>query len=64
MNISKSSATSMTVRSMVELLVENYGIAYEYAVYLMKLPVMEAVEILNRLKEEDENDKMRSTRLS
>ena len=49
---------------MVELLVENYGITYEYAVYLMKLPVMEAVEILNRLKGEDENDKMRSTTLS
>ena len=41
---------------MVEILVENYGITYEYAVYLMELPIMEAVEILNRLREEDEND--------
>ncbi len=35
---------------MVELLMANYGITYEYAAYLMKLPVMEAVEILNKLK--------------
>ena len=41
---------------MVELLMQNYGITYEYAVYLMKLPIMEAIEILNELKEEDQND--------
>lgn len=39
---------------MIELLVENYGITYEYAAYLMKLPIMEAIEILNRLKEEQD----------
>ena len=38
---------------MVELLMQNYGIRYEYAVYLMNMPIMEAVEILNRLKEEE-----------
>ena len=40
---------------MVELLMENYGITYEYAAYLMKLPIMEAIEILNRLKEEQDD---------
>ena len=37
---------------MIEILMQNYGITYEHAVYLMKLPTMEAVEILNKLKGE------------
>ena len=40
---------------MVELLMENYGITYEYAAYLMKLPIMETIEILNRLREEQDD---------
>lgn len=48
----RSSATPMTVYSMIELLMEHYNITYEYAVYLMSLPIMEAVEIINKLKEE------------
>lgn len=37
---------------MIELLMEHYNITYEYAVYLMKLPIMEAIEIINGLREE------------
>ena len=48
----RSSATSMTVYNMIELLMEHYGVTYEYAVYLMSIPIMEAVEIINKLKEE------------
>lgn len=37
---------------MIELLMEHYGVTYEYAVYLMSIPIMDAVEIISRLKEE------------
>ena len=37
---------------MIELLMEHYGVTYECAAYLMKLPIMEAIEIINKLKEE------------
>ena len=42
---------------MIEILMQNYGITYEYAVYLMKLPIMEAIKILNKLNKlkEEEN---------
>lgn len=48
----RSSATSTTVYNMIELLMEHYGVTYEYAVYLMSIPIMDAIEIISRLKEE------------
>lgn len=36
---------------MVELLMQNYGITYEYAVYLMNMPIMDAIAILNTISE-------------
>lgn len=36
---------------MVELLMQNYGITYEYAVYLMNMPIEDAVAILNTISE-------------
>lgn len=37
--------------AMVELLMQNYGITYEYAVYLMNMPIMDAIAILNTISE-------------
>ena len=36
---------------MIEMLMQNYGITYEYAVYLMNMPIEDAVAILNTISE-------------
>lgn len=36
---------------MIEILMQNYGITYEHAVYLMNLPIEDALAILNTISE-------------
>ena len=42
---------------MLELLMQNYGITYERAVELMKMPVMDASIILNGILDEEKQGK-------